>query len=204
MAGIATIHTAGASRPYPGEAANGDAWTVTWDGETCRITVIDALGHGPEAAAVAQRAHVAVEAEPQLDALETLRLCQAVLSGTRGAAVSVATVVPAQGQLTYAGIGNVEAQVWHGAGRVRPICYRGIVGVTQQRVRAEPVALVPPWVLVMYTDGIRARFNLDDYPAAHRMAPQALADAILAAWARPTDDATVVVAGAGAGSPPAP
>lgn len=43
-----------AERPHPAETVNGDAYAVHWTGSgrdmTCRITVIDGLGHGPEAA----------------------------------------------------------------------------------------------------------------------------------------------------------
>ena len=56
-----TIVVDGATRPCLGETANGDAWQVDWRDGACRIAVIDALGHGPGAAEVADQARLALQ-----------------------------------------------------------------------------------------------------------------------------------------------
>jgi len=53
-----------ATRPYPGETANGDGWAASWDGDACRLTVVDGLGHGPMAAAATRAALDALAARP--------------------------------------------------------------------------------------------------------------------------------------------
>jgi hypothetical protein len=69
---------------------------------------------------------------------------------------------------------------------------RGIVGSTLPRVRPVEMALASEWLLLIHTDGIKRRFDaqalLESAPGGER-----LAQAILAGWARATDDATVLV-----------
>ncbi|HZR98282.1 MAG TPA: SpoIIE family protein phosphatase [Chloroflexota bacterium] len=201
------ITVAGASRPYPGERANGDAWAVDWHAGACRIAVIDGVGHGSEAAAAARLAVDALAAQTHLLPPEALRLCHDALRGSRGATISIAHVAPAQGRLLYAGVGNVEARLRLGGSWHRLITYRGIVGVTLRTIRAFELALAPDWLLLLHTDGVSARLDPGALPADTRVAPAALAEAILQRWGRASDDATVVVAapdGDCAGHPAAP
>src|SRR5215208_5172100 len=109
-----TVAVAGATRPYPGEAANGDAWLVTWADAGCRIALIDGLGHGPPAAVAARVAIEALVHAPDLAPDAALGLCHHALLGTRGAVISIAQIAPEGTSLVYAGIGNIEAQLWQG------------------------------------------------------------------------------------------
>lgn len=185
---------AGVSRPCSGETANGDTWTVEWHGGTCRIAVIDGLGHGPAAALAAQRACDLLRAHPALAPGDALRACHDALGGTRGAVISIACIDLETRQLIYAGIGNVEAQVWQSGRTQRMMAYRGIVGVTLPTPRPVVCALERDWLLLLHTDGVSARFNVESLPEVTSPTPKLLAAAVLEGWGRDTDDATVVVA----------
>jgi serine phosphatase RsbU (regulator of sigma subunit) len=190
-----TVAVGGASRPLPGESVNGDAWTVDRHGRTCRITVIDGLGHGPDAASAAGVAVAILRDRPELAPIAALEACQDALVGTRGAAISVATIDLDRAQLTYAGVGNVEARLWLSGRARRLIAYRGIVGGPSWRVHAFEHMLTAGWRLLIHTDGVRSRLP-DSLVADHAGKDlTALAGLVLADWARETDDATVVVAG---------
>lgn len=188
------ITVAGASRPYPGETANGDAWSVQWHGGACRIAVIDGLGHGPDAEVAARRAIDVLAAHPALPPSDAMQVCHHALRGTRGAVVSIAGIDLDAGQLTYAGVGNVEAQLWQSGRTERLIAYRGIVGVSLPTVRPFVVVLEREWLLLLHTDGVSARFAAESLPEFAHPEPGSLAAAVLAGWGRDTDDATVVVA----------
>jgi serine phosphatase RsbU (regulator of sigma subunit) len=187
------IAIAVAARPYPGEPVSGDAWRVDWDGDACRVAVVDGLGHGPQAAAAAQAATADLAAHPGRDPAAAIQGCHEALKGTRGAALLVARIDVGGGVLTVAGVGNVEAQLWQNGRTHHLMCDRGIVGSVLPRVRPATVALEPNWLLLVYTDGVRNRFDLG---ALAGTAPDAdgCAEALLAGWGRPTDDATVLVA----------
>ena len=184
----------GATRPYPRETANGDAWHVDRLEHTTRIALIDGLGHGPDAALAAQRAVVCLRNYPDLSPSDALRVCHAALSGSRGAALSIALVDSYTRRLTYAGVGNVEALLWVAGRQSRPIAYRGIIGATLPTLRSSEHDLGDAWILLLHTDGISSRLDPPSLPEFGMRAHQQLADAALARWGRTSDDATVVVA----------
>jgi serine phosphatase RsbU (regulator of sigma subunit) len=187
-----TVSIGAASRPHPAEHENGDAWVVHQQEHVLRIAVIDGLGHGPEASAAAQAAVQALGAKPAAEPAAAIHACHTALIGTRGAAMSVAWIDLEAACLTYAGIGNVEAHLWQGGSRQRPISYRGIVGSVMRTVRTFEFPLVGPWLLVIHSDGLSSRLEIPA-PGDAWNDPQALADQLLAQWARASDDATVVV-----------
>ena len=190
--GDITVAIGVATRPHPSERVNGDAWVVHQEACVWRIAVIDGLGHGPEASAAAQAAVQALDARPTAEPVAALHACHAALAGTRGAAVSVARIDLATNRLIYAGIGNVEAHLWQGGGRQRPISYRGIVGTVMRTVRSFEIQLEGSWLLAMHSDGLSSRLEIPA-PSDAWNDPQVLADSLLAEWARQSDDATVVV-----------
>jgi serine phosphatase RsbU (regulator of sigma subunit) len=183
-----------AAAPYLGENVNGDAWRLDRHDGITRIAVIDGLGHGQSAAEAAQLASAVLAASPELDPETGLLACHAALSHTRGAVMSIAAIDLTAGELTYAGIGNVEGRLRQSRGETRLLSYRGIIGATIGRVRSVTVRLEADWLLLMYTDGIMSRFDLEKEVTASPRDPHALASAILAGWKAPLDDATVVVA----------
>jgi hypothetical protein len=183
-----------ASRPYQHLAVNGDQPSVQWSDEACTVAVIDGLGHGPDAAHAAYLAIESLAAQPGLPPGEAIIRCHTALSGSRGAAMAVARVELVSGRMTFAAVGNVEAQFWNGTRVKRPIAQRGIVGGTLPRIREQEMSLdVPDWLLLLYSDGIRQRFTLEHLPEFIVRDAQALADHILNDWSRQTDDATIVV-----------
>jgi Stage II sporulation protein E (SpoIIE) len=188
------VAVAATSRPYPGEVANGDAWLVTWTAAGCRIVLVDGLGHGLPAAAASRIALEVLAQAPDLAPAAALQRCHRALAGTRGAVISIAQIAPGGTQLVYAGLGNIEAQLWQTGHVQRPMAYRGIVGAVIPTIRSFVLTLEPDWVLLLHTDGVRARFELEALAGFRERDPGRMAATVLANWARPTDDAAVVVA----------
>jgi serine phosphatase RsbU (regulator of sigma subunit) len=187
------ISVAVATRPYPGETLNGDAWRLDWFEGACRLTVIDGLGHGPQAAIAAATALETLGSRPDLSPVDALRACHAALGATRGAAMSVASIDASAAVLTFAGVGNVEGHLVRQGQQQRLVAYRGIVGAAFPNVRPQSFDLQSTWLLLLHTDGIRARFHLEDMPSELKDEPQRLADGLLGGWSRDADDATIVV-----------
>jgi len=183
-----------AARPHPNEEISGDGWAVHWHQNACRIALIDGLGHGPDAAAAADRARSVLDASPAMPPVEAIRQCHDALGATRGAAMAVVTIDAQSPAYQYSAVGNVEAQFWNGERIRRPITHRGIVGRSLPTVRGESVSIdATDWVFLLYSDGIRDRFALETMPEFVERDAQALADRILCDWSRDTDDATVIV-----------
>ena len=195
---VSALTVAGAGRPYPGESVTGDAWTVHRQGDVWRIAVVDGLGHGPDAAEAANAALGILDAQPQMSPVDALRACHAALRGTRGAAIGIALIDLERACLSFVGVGNVEAHLRQSGAEQRLISYRGIVGAVLPTPRSFDYPLASDWLLVLHTDGVSARFDLEMEAGEVAGQPAALADRLLERWARATDDATVVVVVPGA------
>jgi phosphoserine phosphatase RsbX len=183
-----------AARPIAGEHVSGDRH-VAVSSTRLVVAVIDGLGHGPEAAHAAGRAAEIVETHPDERPDALLRRCHDALRNTRGAAMTVASIDPVVGEMTWLGVGNVQATVLQrrtrDARREWVPLRGGVVGYLLPALRPGTVRLQRDDVLVLATDGVRPVFG--EWPAPAE-APQDVADRILADQSRGTDDALVLVA----------
>lgn len=176
------------SRPKPGESQNGDAVVVRKDDALTLMAVIDALGHGPRAALVATHAVRHLEhADLTRGAAEVLAGLHAALHGTRGAAAVVALF---DGRtLEYGGVGNVEMRCV--GSRIEPGVVDGILGQRVRRFRTCRTTMAPGDRIAVFSDGISGRFTLANYALS---AATAVCEDILRSFARPLDDASLLVA----------
>ena len=190
-----------AARPIPGEHVSDDCH-VAVSGERLVVAVIDGLGHGPEAAHAAGRAADVVEAHADERPDAVLRRCHAALKSTRGAAITIASIDASVGEMTWLGVGNVQATVLQArppaAGREWVPLRGGVVGYLLPSLRPGTVRLERDDVLVLATDGVRPVFG--DWPGPSEP-PEDVANRILADQSRGTDDALVLVARYRGGSP---
>lgn len=182
-----------AGRAYPNEPVSGDAHAIHWTGNRCRIAVIDGLGHGIEAAEAAACAVQTLDAHPLADPRTALERCHVALHGTRGAAISIAQIDLDRQEITYAGIGNVEAHVWQAGRHERLIAYRGIVGSAMRTIRTFTTPIEGAWTLLLHSDGLSARADIHALGLPLTADPTALAEALLERYGRQLDDALAVV-----------
>ena len=183
-----------AMRCRPGEATTGDLAVVTPLAEGVLLAGIDGLGHGDEAARAARTAAQVVHESPSQDLALLVRRCHDALKGTRGAAITLAFVSPAEGDVTWLGVGNVEGRVLSGdPSATKPKgslpLGNGVPGHELPPVRATRLDLRAGDVIVLATDGVASAFadSLDVCGST-----QAISERILAAHCKPLDDALVV------------
>jgi hypothetical protein len=186
-----------AARPLPGEVESGDGHVVTSFPGGTLVAVFDALGHGEEAAAASRIAAEVIRRHAERSVGELFAVCHERLRGTRGMVMTIASIRDPGHYMTWAGVGNVEAMLFRASSRAggaarEPILLRGgVVGFRIPLVRADVVAVGPGDVLIFATDGVQTTFGdrlpLEDEPAR-------IADGLLRRFARPNDDALVLVA----------
>lgn len=195
MADTAGLDWGVASRPLPGEPESGDGHFVRETSFGWLLAVADGLGHGREAAAASRALVEVLERHVEEPLIELLRRCHDRLRTTRGVAISLATIEAASGTLNWVGVGNVEGLLCRAAPAVPQTIYitlrGGIVGYRLPEVQPGVLPLQDGDLLVLATDGIREGFPAAVVP---QQPPQAIADRILANFARPNDDALVLVA----------
>jgi anti-sigma regulatory factor (Ser/Thr protein kinase) len=179
--------------PYPGEPVAGDGWGVeVLDDDTCTVMVVDGLGHGASAAEAARAALNVLRDEPALAPGKMLERAHAALRATRGAAAAVGRLERNSRLFTYAAVGNIGGVVWGGSDPVRSlVSQHGIVGHTLPRVREERYALAPGASVILYSDGIKTRWELDAALALSKAAT--VATVLWRDHARGRDDATALV-----------
>ncbi|MGN6334625.1 SpoIIE family protein phosphatase [Mycobacterium sp.] len=192
------IEWARAGRPLPSEYTSGDRGiAVEIDDAGALFGVVDGLGHGPAAAEAALRAVDAVTRASSERVEFLIELCHRVLAGTRGVAMTLARIDFTTNTLTWAGIGNVTANLVAKAPtgieiRSSARLTGGIVGYRIPEIRpAQVVSIRPGDLIVISTDGI-AEDYLDhiDFSAS----AVAIAEGLLGKDAKETDDAMVLAA----------
>lgn len=181
-------------RPALGEDVSGDLPRAQKVGAHTVVALADGLGHGPKAAASAQRAIEAVF-EAEGNATDRLHAAHRALRGARGAALGVGVLEDRTGALTWAAVGNVEAAVVDArsapAKRTRLFVQAGVIGVRMRPPRETRLVLSPGAMLVAATDGVDEAFveAVDGFDATVEAARR-----VLDGFARDRDDATLLLA----------
>lgn len=176
-------------RPMEGLLACGDAVVEVRAGPWHLVAVIDALGHGPDAALSAAAAQRAVEASPGLPLSSVFEAVHRSLKGLRGVVLSALLVEG--NEAVFAGVGNVE--VFAPEGVSRPVTTAGTLGGGPYRFRSYPVPLAAGQRWALASDGIKAREGAALF-LKHRQAPaRALVDLMVEQASRPHDDVAVLL-----------
>jgi anti-sigma regulatory factor (Ser/Thr protein kinase) len=192
--GDPALRVAGLSVPKPGEEVCGDDWAARQHRRGFCVLVVDGLGHGTAAAEAALEARRLFQEDPVLDPAGMLDRLHRGLRPTRGAAAAVAAVDPDRGQLVYAGIGNIAGVVLGGERPRALVSQNGILGHAVRGIQE----FTYPWpagsTLVLHSDGLALRWDLQAYPGLIRHHPALIAGILYRDFRRGHDDVTVVVA----------
>lgn len=183
------------ARPLPGERVSGDRAFVNVDGRRALAVAADGLGHGPDAAKASDRVAGTIGDTAPEDVVAVVERCHHALRGTRGAALSVASIDAGAGSLTWLGVGNVEGRlvrsVSHPAHQESLLPAPGVVGHELPPLRAATLPIARGDMLLFATDGVAPAFA----DAMSLSGPCAtIAEAALERHARAGDDALVLVA----------
>ncbi len=191
----ATPWTVGAvCLPLPSEHACGDAWGTACRNTELLLVVADGLGHGPEAARASQAAVALVDAQASFAPEAMLQHAHAALRGTRGAALAVACLNLAEGTLRFAGIGNISVSLHAASTSKHLVSHNGIVGSNMRKVQEFQLDFGDDDILIMHSDGLATRWDLERYPGLLRHHPSLIAAVLYRDYARHRDDVSVVVA----------
>jgi anti-sigma regulatory factor (Ser/Thr protein kinase) len=179
--------------PKPGQDESGDNWAVARQAGRSLVLVVDGLGHGPEAASAAREAVKVFQANLMLSPAAIIEITHAALRSTRGAALAVVELNSNQ-SIKFSGIGNIAGMVFSGEQRHHFPSHNGIVGHQLSKIQE----FIYPWtgkiLLILHSDGLGTRWNLDAYPGLNERHPSLIAGVLYRDFQRGYDDVTVVVA----------
>lgn len=179
--------------PIASEEACGDDWAAISKPNSITILVADGLGHGPDAARASQAAVDVLLQKADVCPAVVIREAHSALAGTRGSAVAVVQIEGSLEQLRFSGIGNVEACIIDGDVSRHMMAHNGIVGSNLRKVQEFAVPWMTDSMLVMHSDGLGTRWNLDSYPGLCACHPAVIAATLYRDFVRRRDDVTVLV-----------
>jgi anti-sigma regulatory factor (Ser/Thr protein kinase) len=180
--------------PLAGEEVCGDDCALhLGDDARCTVLTVDGLGHGPAAATAAREATRLFRTRPGLRPEAVLQLLHDGLRGTRGAAAAVAEVDWRRRIVRFAGIGNVAGSIQTAGRSQSMVSHHGTLGHTLHRVREFTYPLPVGSLVILHSDGLSARWDLRTYPGLQGRHATVMAAALYRDFARPTDDASIVV-----------
>ncbi|MEC4717876.1 ATP-binding SpoIIE family protein phosphatase [Noviherbaspirillum sp. CPCC 100848] len=179
--------------PLAGEEVCGDAWVIASDPTTATVMVADGLGHGVQAAQASEAAIDYLAAYPDAMPETALWESHAALRATRGAAIAVARIDTRAEELRFCGVGNIAASAQHASARRQLVSHNGIVGSNMRKVQEFSLEWLPGTTLIMHSDGLGTRWQLDQYPGLALAHPGLIAAVLYRDFARGRDDVTVLV-----------
>jgi len=180
--------------PKREEEVCGDAWAVTAGHVRNAILVVDGLGHGLHAFDAAKEAlrafreHAGEHPESILNALhETLR-------ATRGAVAAVTEIDWDKRELHWAGAGNIEGSLVPVEGKISSlVSHNGTVGQNVTRFQEFTHRWPDEGLLILHSDGLSRRWELEPYPGLTRKDPSLIAGVLYRDFASRRDDVVVIV-----------
>jgi anti-sigma regulatory factor (Ser/Thr protein kinase) len=179
----------------PGQEVCGDSWGVEQNENNTVVLVADGLGHGPEARDASMEAVRMMRLNPQLGPQEMLERCHLALRSTRGAAVSVARIDRDRNKVTFAGVGNVAAQIYSGAKLVQHlVSVNGTAGHHSHKLREFSYPWPSDGMMVLHSDGLATGTNAETRQGLAMRDPALIAGVLYRDFTRGNDDSTVVVA----------
>jgi len=161
-----------------------------------RITVIDGLGHGVPASVAAAHAADSFLASPKGRPTDQLRSMHTDLKKTRGVVAMIAYLDDANSQIMYSGVGNITMKLLSSMQSRGCLSYNGIIGHIMPATLNDHVA---QWekrtdALVLHSDGISSRWDLQKYPNILQHNGIMLCGALYKDFDRDNDDSTILVA----------
>lgn len=191
------------SAPIKGEDVCGDGWAIRKAGDAALFMAVDGLGHGVLAADAARAAETVFNQSRTASLATIVQDIHDALKSTRGAALAVASIQLERQLLSFAGVGNIGASIVTPSSSRGLVSNHGIVGHQLSKIQEFTSPWSPQSVLVLYSDGLKSTWSLEQYPGIWSKHPALIAGVLYRDFARDRDDVTVLVAKtpAGAGDP---
>jgi phosphoserine phosphatase RsbX len=180
----------------PGQGESGDLHLVCHNHNGVLIAAIDGIGHGEEAADAAKAAASILKAGVDEPIISLVEECHEKLRSTRGVVLSVASIDPVHGMMSWLGVGNVQgvlmrADAKKGNPQETLLLRAGVVGSRLPPLQAAVLPIAKGDTLFFATDGISPDFT--EILSAFGD-PQRTAERILERYQMGNDDALVLVA----------
>lgn len=189
-AGPEHIHDLGAyTRAYHDSSFNGDLIQVRLGETRTRWLHMDGLGHGREAADVAEGVGYFLDGETPVDGL--MQRLSDRLQGTRGAVAMICEVDHSARAMTICGVGDMVAYLI-ASGEKKAVSFSpGVLGHAHRSLETFSFPFPDQALLITASDGLRRSMTLRTFPDLWRLHPQLIALVLGQVMGRHNDDRSV-------------
>lgn len=178
----------------PGENVCGDGYHMRKIDNEIQIFVGDGLGHGPNAHEAVQKAVDAFTDCQETDPTDILRFMHQKVKKTRGLVGSIASYNSTRKEWKVCGVGNITTRLYEGINSKKVMSHNGIIGLNIPSLMTSHVLSNTDFQhIIMFSDGIRNHWDLNQFPGILKYASPIIAAAIFKDNARKNDDMTLLV-----------
>jgi len=179
----------------PRETLCGDGYRVRRSENDVRIFFGDGLGHGEHAKTAVDTARNFFFECNESEPVEIIRLMHEKVRRTRGLVASLAIFDKKSAQWKICGVGNIQVRMYTGIEYKNYMSYNGTIGLNIPNSMKESVFPIEKnQHLVMCSDGIKTRWDMNQYPSIFKYDNTIFAAALYRDFSRGNDDASVLIA----------
>lgn len=178
----------------PGETCCGDGWAFSRKFGIPTLLAVDGLGHGPEANNAAREAiNYFLNTNERIPSV-LLTSIHNHIRKTRGVVGAAISYDEKKKTLNYCGIGNISTRIFTHDAVKSFFSYNGIIGMNKpSSIHTQEFECEAPVMVVITSDGIKSRWDLNKYPNIIKHEPSIIAALVYRDFARRTDDTLVTV-----------
>ncbi|HZY79567.1 MAG TPA: ATP-binding protein [Cyclobacteriaceae bacterium] len=181
--------------PKPPEEVCGDGCAVVNSPSKVKIIFGDGLGHGKHAKEAIDAACRYFITCGEDDPVDILRGIHDNVRRTRGLVASVAVLDKATNEWKFCGIGNISTRLYTGIEYRNYMSYNGTIGLNiPKSMNSTPCKSERNQHLIMCSDGLTTRWDLNRYPSVFKHEQMILAAALYKDFSRGHDDASILIA----------
>lgn len=174
------------------ELVNGDSGFISFEEEQLFVGLVDGAGHGREANTIAQTSRDFLEKNKEAELPSLMSALHENLNGTRGGVAIIGKLDFKSLKFRFVGIGNIFLRKF-GNSSSRALTQGGVIGYNIRTPYEKIMQFSGGDVLVMHTDGITSRFDVNDYPEILYDDAKTIANNIIKKFGKNNDDATCIV-----------
>lgn len=179
----------------PRETVCGDGYSVKHTASEIIVFFGDGLGHGERAQDAVNRAGDFILETTETEPVEILKQMHEKVRKTRGLVATVATCDMKRNEWTVCGVGNILTRVYTGVQYKTYLSYNGTLGLTIPRaMKTSAFPVESNQQIVMCSDGIQSRWDLNRYPGILKYDTTVLAACIYKDFSRRIDDSSILIA----------
>jgi len=179
----------------PNETVCGDGYRIRKMSTGVQVFFGDGLGHGPQAKEAVDRAGDFFLDCDETEPVAILRKIHETVRRTRGLVATIVTIDNQRNEWTICGVGNIITRMYSGMQYRNYPGYNGTVGLNiPNTMKSTTYPIEARQHLVMCSDGLLTRWDLNRYPSVFKYDNVILAAALYRDYSRRTDDASVLIA----------